>query len=106
MDQRFYRLELAISAHESEKWTPWARSRLQEHRLLARTNTVVIRSETQGLVRQLNNNVYTIDLEAKICSCTVFQENGIPCSHAITMIFAIPGRDLVPYMPESLTISI
>jgi hypothetical protein len=62
-------------------------------------NTVVIRSETQGLVRQPNDNVYTVDLIAKTCSCTIFQENGIPCSHAITTIFACPGRDLTAYMP-------
>jgi hypothetical protein len=105
MDQRFHRLELATSAHESENWTPWARGKLQEHRLLARTNTVVMRTETQGLVRQLNNNVYTVDLEAKTSSCTLFQENGIPCSYTITTIIAIPGQDLVPYMPKSLTIS-
>ena len=56
-------------------------------------------------MRQLNDNIYTVDLEVKTCSYTVFQENGIPCGHTITMIFAIPGRDLVPYIPESLTIS-
>jgi hypothetical protein len=105
MDQRFQRLELAVSAHESEKWTPWARNKLQEHRLLARMNTVVIRSETQGLVRQPNDNVYTVDLITKTCSCTIFQENGIPCGHAITTIFARPGRDLTAYMPQSLSIS-
>ncbi len=44
IDVRFQRLELAISAHEAEKWTPWARGKLQEHRLLARIYTVVIRS--------------------------------------------------------------
>ena len=104
MDQRFQRLELAVGAHQAEKWTPWARGKLQEHRLLARTNTIVMRSNTQGLVRQLNDNVYTIDLEAKICSCIVFQENGIPCSHAITTIFARPNRNLTSYMPESLSI--
>lgn len=68
-------------------------------------NTVVTRSETQGLVRQLNDNVYTVDLVAKTCSCTVFQENGIPCGHTVTTIFARPGRDLTPYMPKSLSIS-
>ena len=104
MDQRFQRLELAVGAHEAEKWTPWARVKLQEHRLLARTNTVIIRSETQGLVRQLNDNVYAVDLEAKTCSCLVFQDNGNACGRAITSIFAIPGRDLTLYMPEELSI--
>ena len=28
MDQRYYRLDLATSAHEAEKWTPWARGKL------------------------------------------------------------------------------
>ena len=51
MDLRFHRLELTTKAHEAEKWIPWARGKLQEHRLLARTNTVAMRSNTEGLVR-------------------------------------------------------
>jgi hypothetical protein len=104
MDLRFHRLELAISAHASEKWSPWARAKLQEHRLLARTNSVVMRSNTQGIVKQLNSNVYPVDLEEGTCSCLVYQENRIPCGHAITAIFAVQGRDITPYMPDILTI--
>jgi hypothetical protein len=66
-------------------------------RVYARTNTVVMRLDTQGLVRQLTDNVYTVDLEAKICSCIVFQENSIPCGYAITTIFACPNRNLTSY---------
>lgn len=95
---------MAIGAHEPEKWTPWARGKSQEHRLLARTNIAVMRTDMQALVSQVNNNVYTVDLETKKCSCTVFQENGIPCGHAITTTFARPGRDLVPFMPEILSV--
>jgi len=105
MDQRFYRLDLATNTHKAEKWTPWARGKLQEHRLLARTNIVAMRSDTEGLVRQVNDNVYTVNLDNKTCSCTVFQENGIPCGHAITVIFARNGRSLVQYMPEILNIT-
>ncbi len=61
MDLRFHRLELAIRAHASKKWTPWARAKLQEHRILARTNWVVMRSNTQGMVMQLNGNVYLVE---------------------------------------------
>jgi hypothetical protein len=39
------------------------------------------------------------------CSCKGFQENGIPCGHAITVIFTRPGRDLVPFMPEILPVT-
>jgi len=78
---------------------------LQEHRLLARTNTIVIRSELEGLVKQLNRNVYTVDLETKEYLCKEFQENSIPCGHAITAIFARPGRDLVLFMPEILSVA-
>jgi hypothetical protein len=105
MDTRFKRLELATNTHEAERWTPWARGKLQEHRLLARTNTIVMRSELEGLVKQLNGNVYTVDLETMECSYKGFQENGIPCRHAITAIFARPGRDLVPFMPEILSVA-
>jgi hypothetical protein len=73
-------------------------------RVYARTNTIVMRLDTQGLVRQLNDNVYTVDLEAKIYSCIVFQENSIPYSYAITTIFARPNRNLTSYIPELLSI--
>ena len=64
-----------------------------------------MRSEHQGLVCQVNNNVYAVDLEARTCTCTIFQQNGIPCGHAITAIFARPGRDLSIFMPEALTVT-
>jgi hypothetical protein len=35
MDTRFKRLEMATTVHKAETWTPWARGKLQEHRLLA-----------------------------------------------------------------------
>jgi SWIM zinc finger len=66
---------------------------------------VVMRSEVEALVRQVNDNVYTVNIELGTCSCTIFQENGIPCGHGISTIFAQPGRDLHPYMPEILIIS-
>ena len=44
MDTRFKRLEIATTVHKAETWTPWARGKLQEHRLLERTNTDVMRS--------------------------------------------------------------
>jgi hypothetical protein len=65
-----------------------------------------MRLDTQGLVRQLNDNVYIVDLEAKICSYIVFQENSIPYSYAITTIFARPNRNLTSYIPELLSILI
>ena len=106
IDLCFHRLNLAISAYKSEKWTPQARAKLQEHRLLAYTNSVVLRSLIQGLVKQLNSNIYIVDLEKGTCSCLVYQENGILYRHAITTIFAVLSRDLIPYMLEILSIEI
>lgn len=56
-------------------------------------------------MKQINNNVYLVDLSTKTCSYTVFQENGIPCGYAITTIFARPDRDLFLYMPDILTVA-
>jgi len=64
-----------------------------------------MRSALQGLVKQINSNVYTVDLETKEYSSKIFQENGIPYGHAITAIFAHPERDLIPFMPEILSIA-
>ena len=49
---------------------------------------------TEGLVRQVNDNIYTVNLDNRTCSCTLFQENGIPCGYAITTISAPPHRGI------------
>jgi hypothetical protein len=64
-----------------------------------------MRSTLQGLVKQINNNVYTINLETKEYSCKIFQENRIPYGYTIVAIFAYPRRDLKPFMPEILSIA-
>jgi hypothetical protein len=64
-----------------------------------------MKSDMVGLVKQMNNNIYLVDLSTRTYSCTVFQENGIPCGHAIITIFARPGRDLIPYMPDALSVA-
>jgi hypothetical protein len=46
-----------------------------------------------------------VNLETKEYLCKEFQENGIPCGHTITIIFARPRRDLVLFMPEILSIA-
>jgi hypothetical protein len=65
-----------------------------------------MKTDIQALVSKVNNNIYAIDLEPKKYNYIIFQENGIPCRHAITIIFARPGRDLVPFIPKIFSVVI
>src|SRR5438045_8106640 len=73
-----------------------------EHELWACSNTMMPLSPPQAHVQQPNNRVMLVDLEAGMCSCHHYQENGIPCSHAMTFIF-MTGQDLLVYLPPMLS---
>jgi hypothetical protein len=64
-----------------------------------------MKSDMEGLVKQMNNNIYLVDVSTRTYSYIVFQENGILCGHAIITIFARPGRDFIPYMPDALSVA-
>ena len=82
--------------------TPFLEGKLMEQRLWACSNTMMPSSPTQAHVQQPNNRVMLVDLEAGTCSCRRYQENGIPCGHAMTFIFAT-GQDLLVYLPPVLS---
>jgi len=82
--------------------TPFLEGKLMEQRLWACSNTMMPSSPTQAHVQQPNNRVMLVDLEAGTCSCHCYQENGIPCGHAMTFIFAT-GQDLLVYLPPMLS---
>lgn len=52
-------------------------------------NTIQISSRTSGIVTQSNHKSFITDLWFRTCTCGYFQENGIPCGHAFTLIYAL-----------------
>ena len=53
---------------------------------------------------QPNNNIHIVDLVAGTCTCRRFQAYGIPCGHAISLLFS-QGQSLNPCMPIDLSIA-
>lgn len=103
MAKRAERLTTALKAlAEGRLTTPFVEGELTKGRLWARQNTVQPSSPSQARVQQPDNRVMLVDLEKGTCSCLRYQDNGIPCGHAMTFIFAM-GQDLGPYLPPGLS---
>jgi hypothetical protein len=99
MHQRFERFTIATSLiAKGQTLTDFCLKKLLDSRQWAQKYTVRMTSNTQGIVTQANDRVYIVDLNMRICDCGYFQENGIPCGHAFSVIFELGGRprDFVP----------
>ena len=86
MSQRFDRYQEAIGTGPAILYTKFCTQLLGESRVWARQNIALMADEFHGHVTQPNGEVKLVDLEQGICSCTLYQENGIPCGHALTCI--------------------
>lgn len=100
MEKRASRRQAALQATDTARLaTPFVEKALLEAKQLASSNRVQLSSPTEARVIQTNGNVFTVSLSAKECSCRHFQQNGIPCSHAVSAIQAA-GGSLVSYIPS------
>jgi len=61
-------------------------------------------SPTIGRIQQPNGRVHIVNLETKSCGCRRFQQNGIPCGHAIACI-ALLRQPLLDFCPLALATS-
>ena len=103
MEKRGQRLLAATSAiSEGRSTTPFVDARIEEGRELARSNRVQISSPTTGRVVQPDGTIHLVDTAAGTCSCRRYQCNGIPCGHAMTLIFA-GGGQLAPFLPVTMS---
>jgi hypothetical protein len=103
MEKRFERKALAhMVIAAGRHTTPWVDKKVEEARAYAQSNRVQISSPVEGRVVQLDGRIHVVNLDDKTCSCLVFQENGIPCGHAMTLILAT-GAQITPYLPEDLS---
>jgi hypothetical protein len=61
-------------------------------------------SPTVARVTQPNNKVYNVDLMAGTYSCRRYQQNNLPCGHAIALVFR-QGLNLEPWLQDTFSIA-
>jgi hypothetical protein len=66
-----------------------SRLRFEEGDAFSGQNNVLMHSIPRGIgvVIQRDGKRLQVDLEARTCTCKRFQDNGIPCGHALTVIY-------------------
>lgn len=101
MDQRYRRYTRACQLELSYQrlHTDYCLAQLPESNQWAAQNRVRMATEIEGEVQQANDQIYLVNLEHQICSCSHFQSNGIPCSHAVSVIRQQPNRSPKDYVP-------
>lgn len=107
MDQRFKRFSTACDLLEKHQiFTDFCLKQLLRSKCASRKNTLAVHmsSAVKGSVTQGNDRVYIVDVDACICDCGWFQENGIPCSHAFSCIYRLQNQSPRDYVPDLFTI--
>ena len=107
MDKRFKRHQKSIGfLNNNRLHTDFANKIMRINDTWAESNTTSISSTSEGIITQSNHSTFTVNLRLRICSCGHFQENYIPCGHAVSFIRAVQAtsqaslpnpRDYVPY---------
>lgn len=103
MIERFKRFTEACNKSHQQTHTKFCIQKLLQSQQWATQNRVAMSSNTLGIVTQLNGKEFEVNLDQRVCSCGHFLENGIPCGHAFTCIFAI-GKRPRQYVPDHFTI--
>ena len=98
----FFRLQEA-NKYEAP-FTKISLSQLELQNMWPRGNTVLLASLTIGRVQQPNGYINNGNLGTKSCGCRRFQQNGIPCGHAIACI-ALLRKHLHDFCPHLLSTS-
>lgn len=104
MTERYKRAQSAIKELQRARFTKFCLHQLSLERPWARTNIVFPSTPTTARIQQANGNVYFVDLVTRTCTCRKFQENGIPCGHAIAWIMELNDRPLEHYLPNILSL--
>jgi len=86
MIQRAQRYQTACTKEQQQNWSDFALGQLTISRAWTRRNTVNMASNTLFMVQQINNKKFIVNLEAHTCPCSHYQENNIPCGHALSSI--------------------
>lgn len=105
MSERYIRFEEARRQQgKGAVVTPFCASVLSEGRKWAQSCSVQQFSPVEARVIQTDRLVNFVNLDARSCGCGRFQQDGIPCGHAMSFIFKL-GQSLDAYVPAELTIA-
>ena len=107
MNERYERYSKANRqiTHGQQPVTDYCLLRLQESEQWSSSNRVRMASETEGEVIQANGKVFLTNLARRWCSCGHFQENGIPCGHAFSIIRQVQNRSPRDYIPQFFSLT-
>lgn len=105
MNDRYDRLEEARrQQRQGAVVTPLCATVISRDRKWATANSVQRSSPIEARVMQPDGVVYLVNLGTRSCGCGRFQENGIPCGHAMSLIFNV-RQTLDGYIQEEMTIT-
>ena len=104
MNQRAQRYQTARMQEEQQNWTDFALGQLTISRSWTRRNTVNMANDRLFIVQQINNKQFVVNLEARTCTCGHYQENGIPCGHALSSIHHL-GQSANTYISDAFAIT-
>jgi hypothetical protein len=82
--------------------TPFVDGVVSEGRGWAQGNICQVSSPSEARVIQPDGRIFLVDLAGRTCSCRKYQANGIPCGHAMALIFA-RGDQISPYLPNAFS---
>ena len=104
MNQRAQRYQTACSQERQQHWSDFALGQLTISRSWTRRNTVNMANDRLFIVQQINNKQFIVNLEGRTCTCGHYQENGIPCGHALSSIHHI-GQSANAYISDAFSIT-
>lgn len=61
-------------------------------------------SDQDGRVIQPDGWIHKVNLQSRTCSCRQYEENNVPCGHAMACIFAL-SHTLEPYLSSILLVA-
>jgi len=103
MNQRAERYQTACLKDHQQNWSDFALGQLTISRAWTRRNTVNMANDTSFIVQQINNKQFIVNLQTRTCTCGPYQENGIPCGHALSSIHHL-GHLANTYISDSFSI--
>lgn len=84
-------------------YTPLLEGLIRAGRNYVQSNTCQVSSSTTGRVVEPRGLICIVDTVERTCSCGRYQENGVPCGHALTLLSQL-GMLITAYLPDTLTL--
>ena len=89
INQLFEQLQSASNPAGGQLLTKFCLRLVGESRIWARQNVAQMATNVNGRVTQPDGLVWIVNLDLGTCTCGKYQENSVPCGHAMTCIMQI-----------------